>query len=966
MRKVWKGALIGGILGFILSLLLIKFGSSESVFHKPLDIILKLICNSSQCSDVTGFVMFSIFFTIIFYILVGVLIGVLIMRLVYKKTFVFLFLILFSIYSVQAYTYEYSYNNNDLSNLNSSIALKLENFTFNDSKFDKSGAPEFSAQYNNQWDNHLLDGPWKINENEDWIPLLVGVMKSDQELNDIYILDANDGDKAIAYTAWGNRVRTYPTPWFYLLYVNKSWFKQTNNQLAIKVRFDIYLDPFDNEEGPIYIKYNTEELPHINNWYCGDTHYHSEYTDTNFAGGVWGELGAPIEATLEVARVLDLDWLIVTDHSNSFNAHINNNKSWSNFKQDCNDYSNCLIGEEVNCRTPLSGNWLGNSLPGNHFLAYDINTGLLDNGQENVPYCSEIINNVSQQGGFGYVAHPESEMDYVVVDILMAWHNYSLPFKGLEIWNEEISNDLNEGLEKWKDILLGRNGLKSGRVFISAGSDAHGDLNSKFGKEYTCVYVSSYSKQNIFDGLEKGNSFISNNGALVFSINNTLIGNEINITKGNQVRLDISYNLESGCYLNISRGIINSNKESQIGSRQLINGDSNLFVYDSPTNNSYYRLECLNTNGDKRIYTNPIWVNVKECIPQWSCSSWSNCLCGTQNRTCIDLNSCGTNNNKPLEIQSCSYTPTWICGNWSECFNNLQQRTCSEINSCSSSYNETKNCSIPYLDLISPNASIYSSSRIALILNSNTILNKIEFIDNSQSRPRWTSLCSNCNNYNKTRSFNDGEHNLTFKGTLLNEQVVFNQTLFLIDSKEPQISTTKPSSRRYTNGSDFYIKYTEENCKSLGITISGQQGGGGADPCESGRNVEKFINQDLSSFDGQEIEYKFIVIDLANNSDESRPTKVNVDTTAPKIIKDDYSVIGNYLYLNISIEELNFDQVSYIDLKATRPRETRLCSSLKNGICYKKLYIRSGQPHQIKIEILDEAGNFIEKEVYSV
>lgn len=41
------------------------------------------------------------------------------------------------------------------------------------------------------------------------------------------------------------------------------------------------------------------------------------------------------------------------------------------------------------------------------------------------------------------------------------------------------------------------------------------------------------------------------------------------------------------------------------------------------------------------------------CIENWSCVSWGPCVSGQQSRTCSDLNSCGTAEDKPVEQQSC-------------------------------------------------------------------------------------------------------------------------------------------------------------------------------------------------------------------------------------------------------------------------------------------------------------------------
>lgn len=49
--------------------------------------------------------------------------------------------------------------------------------------------------------------------------------------------------------------------------------------------------------------------------------------------------------------------------------------------------------------------------------------------------------------------------------------------------------------------------------------------------------------------------------------------------------------------------------------------------------------------------------NPPQCTEQWQCGQWSACSAGTQTRTCVDANACGTTANKPSESQSCAVTP---------------------------------------------------------------------------------------------------------------------------------------------------------------------------------------------------------------------------------------------------------------------------------------------------------------------
>src|SRR3989344_2413971 len=54
--------------------------------------------------------------------------------------------------------------------------------------------------------------------------------------------------------------------------------------------------------------------------------------------------------------------------------------------------------------------------------------------------------------------------------------------------------------------------------------------------------------------------------------------------------------------------------------------------------------------------SNPPQEEVKTCVPDWSCSSWLACeSSGTQKRTCVDSNNCGTNEGKLSETQKCDY-----------------------------------------------------------------------------------------------------------------------------------------------------------------------------------------------------------------------------------------------------------------------------------------------------------------------
>jgi len=93
------------------------------------------------------------------------------------------------------------------------------------------------------------------------------------------------------------------------------------------------------------------------------------------------------------------------------------------------------------------------------------------------------------------------------------------------------------------------------------------------------------------------------------------------------------------------------------------------------TNDSYYDIsvELLDIeDGKANITVKSIYEEI-ECVPDWSCSEWSDCINETQTRECEDLNECNVSSGKPQETQSCgtegepeteekSYWYFWVLG----------------------------------------------------------------------------------------------------------------------------------------------------------------------------------------------------------------------------------------------------------------------------------------------------------------
>jgi hypothetical protein len=270
-----------------------------------------------------------------------------------------------------------------------------------------------------------------------------------------------------------------------------------------------------------------------------------------------------------------------------------------------------------------------------------------------------------------------------------------------------------------------------------------------------------------------------------------------------------------------------------------------------------------------------------------------------------------------------------------------------------------------YFDINSPSEPIYNSKKILINISSLQRFQKIEYINWNDKKPRWKRLCKNCNDYGalkkRKKNFNEGENNISIRAEDKFGQVVEKNINFFIDSKKPKISRVLPRRNSFINGSEFYIKYTETNLKKVELFWNNSKI---LNDCNtSGKNQECTININLSNHNGYWIEYWFEVSDNINTA-KSRKTRVRVDTIPPKLLNPNsfYNQTNKYIYFNLSIEENNLKKVEYIDSNTQKPRWRKLCSRLKNNICYKKKSFKPG-PHNLSIRAIDKAGNSITKQI---
>jgi hypothetical protein len=468
-------------------------------------------------------------------------------------------------------------------------------------------------------EGYILDIPWRIEDSEMSIPILAvdtGVDWAD--IYNINVYDHNDGDRFVTSTNWNYTQPIYlGDHFFHLFNINKSSFVQVGGMASIRIKFELHLSP-DNWEGPVNVKISQYDIPKMVDWYCGDTHQHTNYTDNAV------EFGAPIYATRAANKALGLDWMIVTDHSFDLNPD-----KWNVSSSDCDahsdNYFSVIQGEEVSCYLPGTDiiPW---QYQYNHLLVYGadfIPGGEWEDGTGSDYTPTEAIAIANSQGGITYLAHPF--YDDAFRD---PWRNedYNLPFTGLQIWNHlsDEPTHLPAGLAKWTELLL------SGRhVYVEGGTDAHGDFNTIAGKVKTSVHVPGYSQSSlpprseILNALRNGHSIMSDGPLVVFDINGELIGNNVSLTNGTNATLHIQWNStpEFGFMetLVVKKGIINETEEtnfctiSYLGAMEKNNLSDDYNLTIAPNKSCYYRIEAISktdSGENYKCFTNPIWVNV--------------------------------------------------------------------------------------------------------------------------------------------------------------------------------------------------------------------------------------------------------------------------------------------------------------------------------------------------------------------
>lgn len=240
---------------------------------------------------------------------------------------------------------------------------------------------------------------------------------------------------------------------------------------------------------------------------------------------------------------------------------------------------------------------------------------------------------------------------------------------------------------------------------------------------------------------------------------------------------------------------------------------------------------------------------------------------------------------------------------------------------------------------------------------------KATYIEHTASNPKESTLCTKLVNdvCEKKVSFNsDGEHDVEIivYDTAGNTDSTLVEGIFT-DSKKPTIKSVAPT-KGFASGT-FDMSFDEANPVSLVLNYGNDESGMKQTNIDlnscgfDGKYTACSVDVSLSDYDGEIVDYEFVLTDRAGQSVSKGASKLAVDLAFPVIDYLDHAVDGKNVLFDIGITESNLEEVTLLDMDDPNGREKRLCTTLKEDVCSKKVSFKDGE-HTVVITVRDKAG----------
>lgn len=220
--------------------------------------------------------------------------------------------------------------------------------------------------------------------------------------------------------------------------------------------------------------------------------------------------------------------------------------------------------------------------------------------------AQEAINRTNAQRGLAIIAHPDASWGTpVTTEDLMALQNYAAI---------EIVTNFSGAIPVWDQALL------RGRKVFGVGSDDMHVLGAHMGSIWTKVYMVEFNKEAYFRSIQSGYAYVSTGPSMDEQ--------PFTLTSDDQRSAHMGESIV-GNHVSATAGIAPSVSGGKINTLQLIKngelivnktdcppaGPCTLFFDEKVTGPAYYRVYAIDS-ANKKIWSNPIWVNVRDNMPE--------------------------------------------------------------------------------------------------------------------------------------------------------------------------------------------------------------------------------------------------------------------------------------------------------------------------------------------------------------
>jgi len=194
--------------------------------------------------------------------------------------------------------------------------------------------------------------------------------------------------------------------WYFTITIPPDKLAGLGDIVDIKVYFSLDWETDDVQYLRVFRSDN--DFPKLADWYRGDLHYHSFYTNNS------AEFGLPLDATKQIAKAIGLNWMITSNHSCDYDNYGTSMKSnWSRENsemQSLNAADSSMIfmhGMEASVN-----NSAGKTV---HMLSYPSSAApysmpyIGDGNGDTTPTSvtiDDLLDSLTKYGGFSYAAHP--------------------------------------------------------------------------------------------------------------------------------------------------------------------------------------------------------------------------------------------------------------------------------------------------------------------------------------------------------------------------------------------------------------------------------------------------------------------------------------------------------------------------------------------------------------------------------